>query len=413
MSTPSTKLCIAVIGCGSAGPAAALFFARAGHEVTVFERAESLGKVGAGFMIQPTGQHVLRRLGILGAVADKGVSLSGLRCETTSGRCLMDLDYADIGPGVHAIGLHRAVLLDSLTKALVADGVTLRLGSEVSEVESRTLTLQDGSREGPFDLIVAADGARSAIRSQLPIRFKQRDYAWGALWHMGPEERSTDQLFQVVDGTNKMVGLLPTGFSANGNNSLTSLFWSIHRDRVSECMSSGLSQWKAGVLTMIPQAESLLESISSLDQLTFARYSDVKMKSFYHENVVVIGDAAHATSPQLGQGVNLGLWDAMVLADCINSCDSVDEALWSYQRTRKRHLAYYQWATRFLTHFFQSDSKTLGVLRDFGMPLAGKIGPLRSQMVSTMAGIKRGFVRPSLRFPEVEKTNLLPVKTQS
>lgn len=117
-------------------------------------------------------------------------------------------------------------------------------------------------------------------------------------------------------------------------------------------------------------------------------------------DVVFLGDAAHATSPQLGQGCNLALCDAQALSLALAAADSLPSALAAYSRARRRQLAFYQLATRWLTPFFQSDSRLAGQLRDVAMPLALRVPWLRRQMVLTMCGVKRGLLS-SLPLPAV------------
>jgi len=108
-------------------------------------------------------------------------------------------------------------------------------------------------------------------------------------------------------------------------------------------------------------------------------------------NVVYLGDAAHAMSPQLGQDCNLALIDAMVLAQCIEAAPSnLAFALDEYSRRRRAHLGFYQFATRWLTPLFQSDHGWLSPVRDLAMPLMCKIGWFHRQMVTSMCGVSMG-----------------------
>jgi 2-polyprenyl-6-methoxyphenol hydroxylase-like FAD-dependent oxidoreductase len=109
-----------------------------------------------------------------------------------------------------------------------------------------------------------------------------------------------------------------------------------------------------------------------------------------------VGEAAHAMSPQLGQGANLALYDAKILGECFATERDVPSALARYDRERRAHLGFYQFATRWLTPFFQGDWSVFGMLRDLGMPIGLAIPPIREQMVRSMLGIKRGIVRRSL-----------------
>ena len=94
-------------------------------------------------------------------------------------------------------------------------------------------------------------------------------------------------------------------------------------------------------------------------------------------------------SPQLGQGVNLALLDAESLAAQLSQYP-IEQAFSEYSKARKKHLAFYQRATRWSTPFFQSDYKSLGWLRDAMFPLANKVPYSRREMVATMAGLKTG-----------------------
>src|SRR5262249_50108371 len=145
-------------------------------------------------------------------------------------------------------------------------------------------------------------------------------FPWGALWFIGhgEEERYRGRLHQVVRGARRMVGMLPTGLGPSGADTpLVSLFFSIRCDRVDEVRARGVDAWKAEVLDLLPGAESVLAQIESTEQLTFASYYDVTMPRWHVYRIAVLGDAAHATSPQLGQGCNLALCDAAALADAL------------------------------------------------------------------------------------------------
>jgi 2-polyprenyl-6-methoxyphenol hydroxylase-like FAD-dependent oxidoreductase len=85
--------------------------------------------------------------------------------------------------------------------------------------------------------------------------------------------------------------------------------------------------------------------------------------------------------------------DAVALADAIVAESSVERALAAYTAARRRHLNYYQFATRFLTPFFQSDSRFLAWIRDRCFPTSRWLGLLRRRMTRTMVGIDRGVVR--------------------
>ena len=413
---------VGIIGCGTAGSAAALFLARAGHRVTLYERVPSPAPVGAGITVQPTGLHVLCRLGLFDHVVARGARIDRLLCESKNRRALVDLVYETAGEGLFGVGLHRGVLFEALLGAARQERrVTLRTGVEIvdlaraersgTKAPSRWSWMIDSARElyGPHELVVVADGARSQLRDDTSTSKRVEPYPWGALWFVGREPKERDDpmartLHQVVDGNHTFLGLLPTGLLPASQESalspsprLVSLFWSIRGDRVKAWREEGVEAWKENVLALAKEAAPVLDQIHDENQLLYAAYHDVVMHRWHTRNVVYLGDAAHATSPQLGQGCNLALWDAMELSDCIEEEPrDLAHALSRYSRRREEHLAFYQTATRWLTPFFQGDSESLGVLRDVAMPLMCKVPVFKRVMTLSMLGVMDGFLGRTL-----------------
>lgn len=350
-------------------------------------------------MLQPTGKAVLELLGLADAVVSRCTPITRLVCRTDRGRNIFDLHYGDI-PGNHVgHGLHRGVLFEHLFQAVQAADVTLRLGVAIEDLadagEGRVhFVTPEGKRLGSHTLCIVADGARSHLRDDTSIRKTIRPYPWGALWFVADDARGQfrGELAQVVRGSRRMMGLLPTGFGpGSGSTDKVSLFYSLPAAKVDEWRAAGLDAWKRDVAALDPRAEVVLEQIQSVDDVLFAQYHDVSMYPWNDDRVVYLGDAAHAMSPQLGQGANLALWDAMVLADALSMHDLLPEALNAYSRTRRSHLGYYQFVTRWVTPFFQSHLTPLGWLRDIGFPIAMKLPFARRLMVKSMCGLAQGF----------------------
>ncbi|MHB1079382.1 MAG: FAD-dependent oxidoreductase [Prosthecobacter sp.] len=390
---PQQPMRIAIVGSGTAGPAAAIFLARAGHAVTLFERAPQKLPVGAGFMLQPTGMAVLQELGLAEALRPHIATISKLYCRTKSGRTLLHLTYEELGSGLFGAGTHRATLLDLLLDAAQHAGAEVLWNTHIAKL-TRDATqrpmLHDasGAAHGPYDLLLICDGAHSTLRDQSGVPARVSRYPWGALWYIGKRTPEFDPqvLWQCVGNTRELTGFLPTGTQ----DDLLSLFWSIRLDHIDRWRNTPLEDWKRDILALAPQAESFLAQIDSHSQVATAAYHDVRMKQWHGERVAILGDAAHALSPQLGQGVNLALMDAAVLAHSLAIQTSLPAALAEYSSTRRKHLRFYQFATRWTTPFFQSDLLPLGWLRDLVFPIIQRIPLLRRQMTATMAGGKTG-----------------------
>ena len=367
---------IAIVGCGTAGPAAALFLHRAGHDVEIFERAPVLGPVGAGLLVQPTGMAVLDRLGLAEEVAARGARVDRLHGETHRGRLVMDLRYADLRPGLHGTGIHRGELFGVLHDAVTAEGIPVHLGRAVQRADL-----------GGHELIVAADGARSTLRGNTALVRRARPYPWGALWAIleDPDDRFGGVLSQVYRGTREMVGFLPSG------RGRVSLFWS----QLAEAPRPDLATLTARIHALAPRAAPLLEQLTDPAQLLWAGYHDVVLRSFHEGNLVALGDAAHAMSPQLGQGANLALMDAAALHDALAAHPGdLPRALRAYEDARRPSIRFYQRASRALTPLFQSRLGFLGPPRDLLMqPVVRALPPLRRESLRSLAGVKTGLLR--------------------
>jgi len=397
------RLDIGIIGCGFAGGAAATFLARSGHRVTVYERVPEPSAVGAGILLQPTGLAVLSELGLAGALIARGSKVTELFTHTQKQAVLFHLRYERLAPNLFGVGVHRGALFDLLVSAFRAAGARLVSGVEAHALDtagSRPRILDEaGALLGEHELVVVADGARSRLREESGLVRRARLYPWGALWFVGKDHdgRFAGRLSQVCDGTGRLLGFLPTGFGPGaGTTPLVSLFWSIRNDRVHAFRERGLESWKDAVLRYEPRADALLAQIEDPEQLLTASYFDVVMRRFHQGPVVFIGDAAHATSPQLGQGTNLALLDAAALGRALDAESDLENALRRYSHERRSHVRFYGFSSRWLTPLFQSSHRWLGPIRDALFPRLSRLPLLEREMLGTLAGVKRGLVARSL-----------------
>ena len=323
---------------------------------------------------------VLSELGLEAEVVARGARFGNLLCTTAEGRSLLELAYEEIDPAAFGLGVHRGVIFEAVYRAARDAGVRFVLGVTCEDLVrsrphpkrgARELTIADpnGAALGTHELVIVADGSRSHLRDDTVIPKHVAQYPWGALWFVGKDTTGdlSKKLHQVVDGNRRMIGLLPTGKgprSRGGDTPLISLFVSTRETEVMNVRRRGLRAWKDEYAHLFPRAVPILDQIQSMDEVLFTQYQDVSMYPWNTRNVVYIGDAAHAMSPQLGQGCNLALVDAKVLSDSIAEHTYLPDALDAYSRTRRAHLGFYSWATRMLTPFFQGDEPWFGTLRD-------------------------------------------------
>lgn len=397
MTVPSYR--IAICGAGTTGLASAAFLARDGHQVQIFERFAEAQPLGAGFMLQPTGLACLARLGLdQGAIAH-GRRVVRLHGETIAGHTVFDLGYDELAPHLFAIGIHRAALFQLLHDHVIKLGVLVTCASEVVDsrriVGGRTVVDKAGTTHGPFDLVIDATGLRSPLRDRYASLRLNKPYPFGAVWGVVEEVANWSyphHLRQRYDGAAHMAGILPIGCRPDDDRQLAAVFWSLPTARAAAWRAAGLDVWRQEFLRFWPAAEPFLSQFGTIDELTFATYADIALQHPYADRLLFVGDAAHAGSPQLGQGANLGLIDAMTLAEALHYSDDLQAALSVYARTRNPQTRFYQYASRALTPFFQSHSRLAGQVRDVAFRPMARIPYVRGQMLRTLAGVKTGLL---------------------
>lgn len=385
---------IAIVGYGSGGQAAALALSRDGHRVEVFEQAPALRPVGAGFLLQPTGLSALWELGLLAPALALGRRVDRLYGENEAGRPVMDMAYAGLDRRLFGLGLQRNALFELLRGAWSgAAGVRTATRIAALAPDGRELLDETGGRHGPYDLVIAADGAASKLRSAVGEPRLDRPYPWGALWCLLPEAGWPwrNELRQRYRRAREMAGMLPVGGRPGDPTPRLSFFWSLPATALPEWSCEGLAGWKSRVIALWPGIEPMLEPIQAPEQLAQARYRDAIPGAWSRGRLALLGDAAHAMSPQLGQGVNMALLDALALRDALRSESEVEAALAVYGASRRRHVAIYQFWSRWLTPVFQSEADALAWLRDRAFLPMGRLPGGRGQMLRVLAGTQRGW----------------------
>ena len=203
---------VGIVGAGFAGCSAALNLAQRGVSVTLLEAASTPGPVGQGIGLQPVGLSALHRMqqpGLLEDVLAHGARVNGIRTWSLRGgepSVVLDVEYARFDPRMYGLGVGRGVLFSALYERACADAaIDVHVSAAVGELREREggveLLRPEGDSLGLYDLVVLADGARSALRAAHGVPSVVRRYAYGALYALLPDpDGVTDHWLSQVHG---------------------------------------------------------------------------------------------------------------------------------------------------------------------------------------------------------------------
>lgn len=370
--TGASIIKIAITGCGPAGLAAALVLERNGHAVSLFERFSSAQPVGSGIILQPTGLAVLQALDLREEIQSLGNRIDHMSGVTMPrGKQVLNVNYGVLGDDVYGLAVHRAALFEVLFDEVQARGIPLQTSIDVVSIQhtAQSVQLLDAARNvhGPFDLVVDASGANSPLHAFAVKPLRRRMLKYGAIWGAfdWPDGKfRSNYLEQRYVAAKSMIGVLPIGRHQGVEHDQVAFFWSLRWADYDSWLADGLDVWKRQVLSIWPETAVILEQIVEPEQMALAQYGHHTLSVPWGKRLVFIGDAAHATSPQLGQGANMALLDAWALGLALSRNSELAAALREYARLRRWHVRAFQLASFALTPFYQSDSRSLAWLRD-------------------------------------------------
>lgn len=325
---------VLIVGGGLGGLSLGIALRRAGMDAEIVELNKEFNVYGVGIIQQANALRALDALGVADEAMRRGAPYGKVKMCAPTG-----FSFAEIGspPLAHYPthnGISRKILHDILHEAAIANGVTFRMGLTINALENEgtrvTVKFSDDT-EGSYQLVVGADGIYSKVRN-LVFGDYTPQYINSSVWRYPfkrPAELETGYMFF---GKKTKVGLIPMTadtmymfvVSSEGEDNPM-----IPKDEMIARLQAYLRDFPA------PMVQGVIEQITEVEKIIYSPLKTLMLSAPWYKNrVVMIGDAAHATIPQLGSGAALAIEDAVVLAEELAKDIPVETALENYMTRR-------------------------------------------------------------------------------
>jgi FAD-dependent urate hydroxylase len=349
---------------------------RQGFAAELVERSKEWPAIGAGINLPANGVRALRVLGVSKAVEEAGAVIRRWGFFDQQGEVLCDTDleelWDDVGPciGVERVKLHQALLAGA---AEVPSRLAVAVVS-VAQADGKVLVgFSDGS-SGDYDLVVGADGIHSTVSAVTMIAGLPA-YAGQMVWRSISPTRPrgvTDMM--VLMGDDRYFGLVPMG------DGRTYGFGVIGGPRFDDPLTGRLERFRCQFEAFGGPVPEYLASLECDEQLHFGPIEWVDRARWHSNQVVLIGDAAHAGPPHMGEGGCMAMEDALVLGEVLRSEHSIEKALDAYVTRRRPRTDWVQQQSRAAAQgWILPPAVRNSVLRERGdQMMHDRFGPLKS-----------------------------------
>lgn len=354
---------IAIVGAGIGGLTLAISLQRKGFDVTVYESAPEIKAIGAGLTLAANAVKALMEIGIGDEVLQAGKIMKALYIKDQKGAILAHADSEKLSAKLGVINsftIHRADLHRILLGQLAPGTVQLNKNCVdfVQSPEQVTLLFRDGSQT-VADYLIACDGIHSVIRKKL-LPESQPRYAgytcWRAVIDELPSGLDRNETIETW-GQGSRFGIVPLTENR--------LYWfaCINAKQNDPVMRSFQIPSLLVYFSNFHSPVSDILKKTNPEQLIWSDISDLKpIKKFAFGNIVLMGDAAHATTPNMGQGACMAIEDAAVLSNCLEQYETGEEAFQKFEHKRISR-----------TTKIVNTSRTLGNVAQWENPLLTKV----------------------------------------
>jgi 2-polyprenyl-6-methoxyphenol hydroxylase-like FAD-dependent oxidoreductase len=355
---------ILIVGGGIAGLTLARALHQQGFRAELVERSPTWQAAGAAIQLAANAMRVLHALDLVEAVEQSGTVIRHwLYCDQ-HGEVLCDTDLEEVWSSVGScIAIDRPLLQHILVSGAAA--TPFRLGTSIVSLSQDAQQVQVDFSDGStcaYDLVVGADGVSSTIRTMV-MGAVQSDYTGAMIWRsLVPVPPSDTTNFKIMFGDGCFFGITPIS-----HGQPTNVFGAIGMPRTLDPMQGRLERFRQRFAGFGGQVQKCLAALSSDEQIYSGPVEEIKLDRWHQGRVVLIGDAAHAGAPTMGQGGCMAMEDAWVLAEVLRQAETVESALDSYENRRKPRVTWVQQQSRnILESFLMPSAQRNSALRECG-----------------------------------------------
>jgi 2-polyprenyl-6-methoxyphenol hydroxylase-like FAD-dependent oxidoreductase len=399
MTLIKSGLSLAIVGAGPGGLTSAIAAARGGLQPTVFERAEALTAVGGGIVLHSNGLRVLERLGLLESFAPMMFPCRRLVLQLGDRRELVN-DYSALPVPQNYFAVVLRHQLQTFLLAAAERVAIVRFGRHCTTVEEHANHVQLRFEAGDAvecAVALGADGAHSKVRESLPIAVTTQ--STGDAYLRGVSECKSDaaEVREIWGVDGRRFGIAPL---AQGR---TYFYCSAPRGQWQEVRSTRLEAWINSWRPFGPQVRDVLHHVTNWQDVNYDEPEQVRVSRWYSGRTLLIGDAAHAMTPNYGQGANAAMVDAVVvtalLARSAENRDSLTDVGAQYESIRRRFVDRTQAGAWRLGLVAQWKSPAMQFLRDSAFSVLSRFHFLSRRDLLLAAGynpVEDAFLERSL-----------------